>query len=219
MASADVVYEELRQKVQQRLDERPPQEFPLSSAALDAFGAAGAAMDHAGRGFGLAVQALRRADYATQLQQWGERQRLARQWLTELQQAGPGGNFTDLRACIDEVGWDSLKQALVIGRRSNVTVEAYQQIRAVIDRATERLAEVTDSTRARAEQMPPDESEQRRVLAQQAHHEMTNIRRVGVQRINTQTRRVLDLLDSTATVTVDEWLARHGLDASLPPPE
>ncbi len=176
-------------------------------------------MDQAGRGFGLAVQATDAAFYAVRTEAWRERQQLARVWLADLDRQGPGGQFAELRARLEKVNGDRFAQATVMARRLAVISEGFRQVRVVIGRTTGRLVEVMDKARKRIEQVPPENVERQKALVSGVQHELIIISEIGVKRINTQTRRVLDLDESTASVSVTEWLARHGLDVSSPPPD
>ncbi|PVA88031.1 hypothetical protein D2E98_25605 [Mycobacteroides abscessus] len=106
-----------------------------------------------------------------------------------------------------------------MARRLTVISEGFRQIRVVIGRTRDRLVEVMGKARKRIEQVPPENVERQKALVSGVQHEAIIISEIGVKRINTQTRRVLDLDESTASVSVTEWLARHGLDVSSPPPD
>ncbi len=210
-------FEALVAMVRELSDEPTPE--PMPPVDLSAFGSRGSPMDQAGRGFGLAVQATDAAFYAVRMGAWRERQQLAQVWLADLDNQGPGGEFAELRARLEKLNGDRLEQATVMARRLTVISEGFRQIRVVIGRTRDRLVEVMGKARKRIEQVPPENVERQKALVSGVQHEAIIISEIGVKRINTQTRRVLDLDESTASVSVTEWLARHGLDVSSPPPD
>lgn len=95
--------------------------------------------------------------------------------------------------------------------------EGHRQIGAVIDRARQRIVEILDKARKRIGEVPPENVQRQKALVLAVQHEISNISEIGVKRINTQTRRVLDMDENTSPISVAEWLSRHGIDASQPP--
>lgn len=179
-------------------------------------------MDRAGFGFGFAVEAVGAADYALRLGDWEERQRQARVWRDLLSSeevpgevgssvlAGVGAELLRLRECGAERLENSARTMRVVG-------QGHRRVADVIEQARGRLTDVMVKGRRRIGQVPPENAARQHALVLGVQREMIVISEVGVKRINTQTRRVLDCGESTASVSVDQWLAMHGLDVSSPP--
>jgi len=212
--------DELAELLQQLLDE--PRPAPPPPVDMSIFGLDRSPMDWAGRGFGLAVEAVSSADYALRTRDWEDRQQKAWAWSERVSDQRAQVEVAPLTVAVIHAEVSALlehrsrrerESALMMG----VVGKGHRQIGAVIDRTRQRLVEVLDKARKRIGEVPPENVQRQQALVLAVQHEIRNISEIGVKRINTQTRRVLDMDESTSQISVAEWLNRHGIDASQPP--
>ncbi|GLE59470.1 hypothetical protein NJBCHELONAE_47830 [Mycobacteroides chelonae] len=220
MADGGGLCGELVEQIRELLDEPEPVAPP--SVDMSVFGDGRSAMDRAGFGFGFAVQAVSAADYGLRLGDWEERQRVARGLLDVLgvgefidvvgspELAEVGAQLRRLREC----GAERLRHS---ARTMRIVGQGHRRVADVIEQARGRLTDVMVKGRGRIGQVPPEDVERQHALVAGVQREMIIVSEVGVKRINTLTRRVLDCGEDTASVSVATWLVMHGLDVSSPP--
>lgn len=175
----------------------------------------------AAEGFYAAVRAVNESDHAAMLRDWNERQAAFTRWVTRLsasdEPAQPEhvAGTTSAENIFAEMRILTLWQA----RRSEESARKTQII-AQCCTAAESIAAATaaklQAARAGAQiqlasaPAGTDTASSRAQAAVQAN--LRSIRESAVERINALTRRVLDLDEYTAPVTIQQWWTRCGID-------
>lgn len=102
--------------------------------------------------------------------------------------------------------------------KHGVIAACHARVRDIIGRTDERMKEVAVETEARMARLPTDARLALRedvaalaAIEASLHDQFAAVIATAVQKINAQTRRVLDLDQHTAGVSVKEWLCGHDL--------
>jgi hypothetical protein len=187
----------------------------------------------AARGWDVAVKHVMESDDTQLMADWQRRQQMLRGWLDHLKCEEPGdtaaaiaariarGDDVDLGAALFAPLWNEMlteveeaqawatKRYAESARKAQVIQEGYRQLADIEQRCTERMTEIVDAVDDRIEQLSAADDAGRRQLIDNGRRDVAVVSDTAVKRIHVQIRRILDLDENTAAVTVDDWLARH----------
>lgn len=175
----------------------------------------------AAEGFYAAVRAVNESDHAAMLRDWNERQAAFTRWVTRLSTSGEADPTEHVAGAAGAESIFAEMRILTLwqARRSEESARKTQTITQCCT-AVESIAAATtaklQAARAGAQiqlaaaTAGTDTASSRAQAAVQAN--LRSIRESAVERINALTRRVLDLDEYTAAVTIQQWWTRCGID-------
>ncbi|WP_157897102.1 hypothetical protein [Mycobacteroides salmoniphilum] len=231
---ADDPIDRVIEMLRQLLDEPPPTKYEPDWAALS--GGEGNPIGQAISGFLKALRTVNDTDYQVAHLDWQERQRRANGWVDYLEPhvvlgtkplrvlIRSGGRIEFVEDIVRSPKWDEmaaeLPELLAWGagrlaesaRKHRVFGEGLAGIGTIIKRSKERMTEIAGQVDHAIEK----DAEGRDKAISAGRLQVTTISQTTVGRVSTQTRRVLDLDESTAAISVSEWLEMHGLDTDQP---
>jgi hypothetical protein len=109
---------------------------------------------------------------------------------------------------IEEAQASAMHRYAESARKAQAMGEGYRQLGEIGKYCRERMTEIVDAVEDRLGQLRDDDTGRRQLIAQ-GHRDAAVVSSTAVNRIHVQIRRILDLDENTAAVTVDDWLARH----------
>ncbi len=185
-------------------------------------------VDQAMAGFLLAAQSVHEADSRHRLADWRERQdkllgfrsALDREALPRDAAVGQVSVSkaifgTDRRQEIMDDLQAMLQWAARIAKESARKLEAIEKglgrVLVVCDSATARVREIDQQAHEDISRVNPSDTQAIDLIVATAHQAALAAAKVAVQKINTQTRFLLNLDENTTAVSVGDWLERHGL--------
>lgn len=191
-------------------------------------------VDQALAGFLLAAKSVHEADSRHRLVDWRERQdkllglrsvldreALPRdaavgQLVAEGQVSVSKAIFgTDRRQEIMDDLQAMLQWAARIAKESARKLEAIEKglgrVLVVCDSSTARVCEIDQQAHEDISRVNPSDTQAIDLIVDAAHQAALAATKVAVQKINTQTRFLLNLDENTTAVSVGDWLERHGL--------
>lgn len=172
-------------------------------------------------GFCAAVRVVNESDHAAVLRDWNERQAAFTGWVTQLSASDQPASSDLVAGAVAVEGIFAEMRVLTLwqARRSDESARKAQTI-AQCCTAVQSIAAATA-----AKLQAAGASTQRQLAAANAGSDtaviraqastqasMRSIRESAVERINALTRRVLDLDEYTAPVTIQQWWTRCGID-------
>jgi hypothetical protein len=173
----------------------------------------------AARAFQLAVRAVAENDFDDVFTRWRRLRFMLKgqhsYWSKPHNQSGAcQSDLTDLRNVFES---DRLDVYLASEAKWRAIEAGIRQLEVIVERFAGRLVETEYALiedQAVDHELPEDVSRelQDRLRQRETGAGPDPVRDTAVQRINTQTRRILDLDDQLKSFTVAEWRSRHGLD-------
>lgn len=174
----------------------------------------------AAEGFYAAVRAVNESDHAAMLHDWNERQAAFTRWVTRLSVAdGPAqpehvDGTTSAENIFAEMRILTLWQARRTeesARKTQITAQCCTAVESIAAATAAKLQAARAGAQIQlASATGTDTASSRAQAAVQAN--LRSIRESAVERINALTRRVLDLDEYTAPVTIQQWWTRCGID-------
>ncbi len=218
--------------VQNFLAEEPP--TPIKFPAVDAAGHT--PIEQAVAGLCAAVNAVSEADHVVQLADWEKRQQTSRKWLEHLEAHpipdsatasaeiesgamdvqtalfGTNRRWHDALTEIEEMTAWAAERHTESARKMTALGDVGSRVIGIRRRGDERVQQILHSSERKIRKLDPGNDAEREQIFEAARQEVIAVSAVAVRRTNALTRKVLDLDENTAGISVQEWLDRHGLD-------
>ncbi|RFD25709.1 hypothetical protein MUBE_07735 [Mycobacterium uberis] len=191
---------------------------------------------HATTGLYLAANAIAEADYARAVLDWQKRQQILQRWRKRLQ-SHPVSHTrlvamemtrdtrpTLKKRCgLDTDQYETMLTTLELifrwpqlrdaerARKHRSLADRFFSVSTIFRRCEQRTHEILQHAKIRIEALDPSDHAGRNQIIASAHRDLETTSETAIGRINTQTRRILDLDESTAGISVKQWLHDHGL--------
>lgn len=210
------------------LKESAPEDFTTKAWLLPPVPAP---IDKSLRGFSLAAETIGDLDYKKRYADWQERQRCLRDWRAHLLESHlKDGDATDetpsiskaifgsdrWREIFDQVAYlqrwaatrahESARKHAAIGTARNRVCDIHH-------RACQRMTEIDAAAHLEIAKVNDQGAEAINRVIHAAQQDVLIVSATAVQRINTQTRYVLNLDENTSTTSVTDWLTSHDLES------
>ena len=211
---------------------------PARAALLEIPAPGRTPVEQAFTGLSLAINKVIEADHVVQLADWETRQGKLLDWREHLRahpiphpdtvqaEAARGVEIDFSTALLGTNRWyETLTELEELSswaerrhdessRKLKTIGDASRTATGVVRRGDERVKEIARSTTRKLQALDQDDDRSRHRIIAEGQRDVATVAEVAIRRINHETRRVLDSDENTAAISVEEWLDRHGLDAS-----
>jgi len=173
------------------------------------------------------------ADNAAALRHWQGRREQLRSWMIDMGSGAPvdvgavdwsdGKSVEELAAALHGTGWTVLSELETFYQDGGRTAEArkdkihvlgvsFDQVGVIIRRLHRRRDELVAQAELRVGDLPDGDYAALDVLNREAFERLSAVSATAARHIDTHTRRVLDVNEGTAALTVEQWYERCGVD-------
>lgn len=191
---------------------------------------------HATTGLYLAANAIAEADYHRAVSDWQKRQQILQKWRKRLESRPvPHTRLVTMditrgtqptlkrRRGLDTDQYETMLTTLELifrwpqlrdaerARKHRSLADRFSSVSTIFRRCEQRTHEILQHAKNRIEALEPSDHAGRTQIVASAHYDLATTSETAIGRINTQTRRILDLDETTASISVKEWLRDHGL--------
>jgi hypothetical protein len=97
-------------------------------------------------------------------------------------------------------------------RKYKAFADGFTRIATIVSRCKQRMSQVLRSAEEQSAKLSDSDVDSRNAITARVRLDLTTVSEMAVQRINVQTRQVLDLDENTASISVEDWLTNHGLE-------